>query len=248
MNYPGRLIKKGEKDKKIVRAVQQQLIKIGFRDVLVDGDFGPKTKSAVQLFQARYTDQNGNLLVIDGVLGAISWAVLFGEHSVPQQSTIKKKLAETALDFAHSQMGVRESGGNNCGPEVESFLKAVGLGKGYSWCMAFVYWSFQKAAEQLGQQNPLVKTGGVLRGWNEANCTKILAKDSKNNPSLVKPGQIFIMDYGQGYGHTGIVKEVNGGFITTIEGNTNDSRSREGIGVFNHIRKIKDVNKGFLQY
>lgn len=248
MNYPGRLIKKGEKDKKIVEAIQKQLNKKGCGELKVDGDFGTKTQSAIKLFQTRNTDQNGNLLLIDGVLGAISWASLFGENSVVQNSTIKKKLAETAVDFADSQMGVREKGGANCGPEVEMFLKTVGLGKGYSWCMAFVYWSFEKAAEKLNQENPLVKTGGVLKAWNDAKCTKILSKDSKNNPTLVKPGQIFIMDYGRGFGHTGIVKEVNGGFITTIEGNTNNTQSREGIGVFNHIRKIKDVNKGFLQY
>lgn len=248
MKYPGRLIKKGEQDKTIVKAVQKQLNAKGYGVIDVDGDFGSKTVSAVKLFQTQNTDQNGNLLVVDGVLGAITWAILFGGSSVPQNTTIKKKITEKAIDYAYSQLGVREKGGSNCGPEVETFLKSVGLGKGYAWCMAFVYWSFEQAAKELGQTNPLVKTAGVLRGWNEATCTKILAKDSKNNPSLVKPGQIFIMDYGQGYGHTGIVKAVNGGFITTIEGNTNNNKSREGIGVFEHIRKIKDVNKGFLQY
>ena len=127
------------------------------------------------------------------------------------------------------------------------FLKSVVLGKGYAWCMAFVYWSFDQAAKDLKIVNPLIKTGGVLKGWNDAKCTKIKAIDSRNNPALVKPGQIFIIDHGSGYGHTGIVIAVNGGFITTIE-NTNNSQSREGIGVFNHIRKIKDVNRGFLQY
>jgi len=57
------------------------------------------------------------------------------------------------------------------------------------------------------------------------------------------------MAYGGGLGHTGIVEKVNGGFLTTIEGNTNDGGSREGIGVFRRTgRKIKDINKGFLQY
>lgn len=248
MNYPGRLIKKGEQDKKIVEAVQKQLNKKGYGMVDVDGDFGNKTLSAIKLFQTRNTDQNGNLLLIDGVLGAISWAVLFGENTVSQNNTIKKKLAELAIFHANSKLGVREIGGANRGPDVEIFLKSVGLGKGYSWCMAYVYWSFDQAAKELGQTNPLVKTGGVLKGWNEAKCTKIKAVDSRNNPSLVKPGQIFIMDYGNGFGHTGIVTEVNGGFMKTLEGNTNNTRSREGIGVFSLERKIKDVNKGFLQY
>jgi hypothetical protein len=249
MNYPGRLIKKGELDKTIVRAVQKQLNDKGFGPLdITSGNFGPKTISAVKLFQSQNTDQNGNLLLADGVLGAISWAVLFGSTTVPQVTTVTKKLPEKAIEKAASQIGVREKGGANCGPEVEMFLKSVGLGKGFSWCMAFVYWSFNEAAKELGQPNPLVKTGGVLRGWNGATCTKILAKDSKINPALVKPGQIFVLDHGHGFGHTGIVKEVNGGFITTIEGNTNNNHSREGIGVFELVRKIKDVNKGFLQY
>lgn len=248
MKYPGHYVKKGETDKAIVKAVQKQLNTKGYGIIDVDGDFGGKTVSAVKLFQTQNTDQNGNLLTVDGVLGPISWAILFGENNVPHADVVTKKLADKAIEFAQSQLGVRETGGPNCGPDVEKYLARVGLGKGYSWCMAFVYWSFDEAAKSLQQANPLVKTGGVLKGWNEANCKKILAKDSKANPSLVKPGQIFIIDHGRGYGHTGIVVEVNGGFIQTIEGNTNNTHSREGVGVFRLTRKIKDINKGFLEY
>ncbi|MBL7887243.1 MAG: CHAP domain-containing protein [Flavobacterium sp.] len=249
MKYPGRNIKKGETDKTIIKAVQTQLNKKGYGPLDVSvGVFGPKTVSAVKLFQTQNTDQNGNLLSPDGVIGAITWAVLFGENTVPQNTTVKKKLHERAIEIASSQIGVREKGSANCGPEVEKYLASIGLGKGYSWCMAFVFWCFNEAAKELGQPNPLVKTGGVLKGWNESKGTKILAKNTKQDPSLVKPGQIFIMDHGSGFGHTGIVKEVNGGFITTIEGNTNDNHSREGVGVFQLIRKVKDINKGFIQY
>jgi hypothetical protein len=248
MKYPGKSIKKGEKDKSIVKAVQKQLNKTGYGTIIEDGDFGNKTVSAVKLFQTRNTDQNGNLLVSDGILGPISWAILFGLNTVPNENIVKKKLHEKSLEIALSQNGVREIGGANSGPDVEKYLKSVGLGKGYSWCMAFVYWCFEEAAKDLNVENPLVKTGGVLKGWNNSKGTKILAKNTKENPELVKPGQIFIIDHGRGYGHTGIVKAVNGGFMTTIEGNTNNNHTREGIGVFELTRKIKDINKGFLQY
>ena len=40
-----------------------------------------------------------------------------------------------------------------------------------------------------------------------------------------------------------------GGKLVTIEGNTNDGGSREGIGVFRRDkRKIGDINVGFLDY
>jgi hypothetical protein len=246
--YPNRPIKIGEKDKLLVKALQKKLNEKGYGLIAVDGDFGTKTRSAVKLFQTQNTDQNGNLLVVDGILGPITWAILFGENSVVNEIIFTNYLSSQAIKIALSQLGVREVGGANCGPEVEKYLNSIGLGKGYPWCMAFVYWCFLEASKNLQIENSVIKTGGVLHGWNKANCKKILAKDTKIDPSLVKPGHIFIMDFGRGYGHTGIVKSVEGGFITTIEGNTNNNRSREGIGVFELNRKIKDINKGFLEY
>lgn len=248
MKYPGRLIKKGESNKTIVKAIQKQLNTRGLGPIVEDGDFGNLTVSAVKLFQARTIDKQGVPLVADGVIGAVTWECLFGTTSVPQADVVKKKLNEKALEIALSQNGVREKGGPNCGPEVEAYLAAVGLGKGNAWCMAFVYWCFNKAATELSVKNPLVKTAGVLNGWNLATCTKVKAKDAEQNPAIIKPGYIFIMDYGHGKGHTGIVVSVEGGYINTIEGNTNSALSREGDGVFQQKRKIKSINKGFLVY
>lgn len=51
---------------------------------------------------------------------------------------------------------------------------------------------------------------------------------------------LFFIDAGGGKGHAGLVTEVNGDRLTTIEGNTNNEGSREGIGVFKRTtRKIK---------
>lgn len=75
-----------------------------------------------------------------------------------------------------------------------------------------------------------------------------MAKDASNNPSLLKPGQIFIIDHGRDFGHTGIIEFVEGGFIRTIEGNSNPTGSSNGIGVFQLTRKIVKINKGFIQY
>ena len=50
-------------------------------------------------------------------------------------------------------------GGANRGPQVEAYLKSIGLGGGNAWCAAFVYWCINQAAAKLGQDNPYVKTG-----------------------------------------------------------------------------------------
>ena len=100
----------------------------------------------------------------------------------------------------------------------------------------------------MNETNPVFKTAGCISHWNNTKGKKILAKDAANNPSLLKPGQIFIIDHGGGLGHTGILQSVEGGFIHTIEGNSNPAGSSNGIGVFKLTRKIIKINKGFIQY
>jgi hypothetical protein len=250
MNYPNHLVQKGETDKALVKAIQKQLNLCGCGPVGVDGDFGAKTTAAVKLFQARFTDANGNPLKVDGTIGAITWAALFGEEKVKTTEVAPNILLTISLDFARKEIGIMEVPlGSNSGPDVSKYQDLVGIPHGLPWCMAFVYWNFNEASKKLQRKNPLVKTGGVLAHWNQATCKKILAADAAADPSLVKPGQIFIISTGAGTGHTGLVEKVEGGMLTTIEGNTNDGGSREGIGVFRRTaRKINSINKGFLQY
>jgi hypothetical protein len=60
---------------------------------------------------------------------------------------------------------------------------------------------------------------------------------------------LFIISLGKGLGHSGMVIETKGGRMVTIEGNTNEGGSRNGIGVFKReARKINQVNKGFIDY
>jgi hypothetical protein len=57
------------------------------------------------------------------------------------------------------------------------------------------------------------------------------------------------MDFGGGAGHTGLVVGIQSGKLVTIEGNTNDGGSREGVGVFQRTgRTIGSINKGFIEY
>jgi hypothetical protein len=76
----------------------------------------------------------------------------------------------------------------------------------------------------------------------------IPAAQATENPALVESGMVFIMDHGEGMGHTGLVEKVNGGLLTTIEGNTDASKTREGGGVYRLTRQIADINKGFIDY
>lgn len=151
-------------------------------------------------------------------------------------------LSQRALEIAITQLGVEEQPrGSNRGPEVDQYIKSIGLnpvGK-YSWCMAFVYWCFAQAAEKMGVKNSMLKTGGVLEQWRR--------RKDVYRVTTPQPGDVFIMDYGKGLGHTGIVEKVELDIVYTIEGNTNDEGSREGYEV---CRRKRPRNKiaGYLRF
>ena len=249
MNYPNRIIKAGEANKTIVKAVQQRLNEVGLGPIEVIGIFGPKTTNAVKLFQAMHKDQNGNPLEIDGKIGSVTWEILFGQETVPVIEETTNQLLAEALKVAISQIGVMEEPpGSNRGKKVEEYQASVGIGPGTFWCAAFVYWCFQKAAEKIGRKNPVLKTGHCMTHWNNTPGKKILAANAVNNPSLIKPGHIFLINTGGSHGHTGIIESVEGGFINTIEGNSDPNGSSNGIGVFRNKRKLSKINRGYVEY
>ena len=156
-------------------------------------------------------------------------------------------LSARALDIAATQIGVREKGSSNSGPEVDKYLKSVGLNPGFAWCMAFVYWCYNQAAQESGVKNFLIRTAGVLHQWNEQQpIRKIVLDKVLKDPAIIQPGAVFIMDYGKGTGHTGLVEKIHGAWIDTIEGNTNDEGSREGYEVCRRTRRLTSI-KGFIQ-
>src|SRR5262249_23435818 len=168
--------------------------------------FGPQTTGAVRLFQARFPDVDGQPLRIDGLIGAITWAALFGDRAVTAKRSAAGDLLRSAMEVASSQVGVLEKPpGSNRGPEVDVYLTTGGLdpkaaGKdGFAWCAAVVYVCFERAAKKLGRSNPVVKTAGVLDHWDRAvskGIANIPAGKAHANEALVSPGHIFIVDTG----------------------------------------------------
>jgi hypothetical protein len=261
MQYPGRIIRAGEPDADIVKAVKRQLNEAlrvsdegAFRLDPNDPNFGPRVERAVKLFQARHVDATGHPLTQDGEIGMLTWAVLFGPETVPehQQTGDEFLLRVVQIAAEEARREVREVPTNsNDGPDVRKYLRSVGLGPGFAWCCAFMYWSFDEAAQQLGRPNPMVKTAGCLDHWNRAEAhgaRRIRTAEALDTPDAIAPGMVFVMDHGHGLGHTGIVEEVASGLLTTIEGNTDASRTREGGGVYRLTRKINQINLGFIDY
>lgn len=57
-----------------VKQVQNILRKLGFDPGPIDGDFGPLTQRAVQIFQ------KDRKIMVDGIVGPQTWALLFSKH------------------------------------------------------------------------------------------------------------------------------------------------------------------------
>lgn len=251
--YPGKVVKKGHKNKETVLAIQQRLNEMSCGPIDEDGDFGNQTVGGVKLFQARFPDVLGLPLVVDGEVGSLTWAALFGAQSVPVRNETANELLARVLHHAAAQVGVRETSPNR-GPQVDEYIKATGLNPSgrFAWCVCFLYWCFEQASKDLGRSNPMIKTAGVLDHWNRAGTKgipRITTTQASNNPAVVRPGQLFTMKFTSTLGHTGIVERVMGGRLVTIEGNTNTGGSREGVGVFRReMRKIVTINKGFIDY
>jgi hypothetical protein len=158
-----------------------------------------------------------------------------------------------AVDVALTQVGVREQGGRNRGPEVDEYIRAVGLDptKGsYPWCAAFVSWCVAQAANHnqiaSGRAGP-----PALPIELSAGVFDMLRRNTRLKRERPQPGYAFVLDYGvrenpdgskHRPGHIGfVIQAMPNGTLETVEGNTNAAGSREGDGVYVRTRKVKDI-------
>jgi|SRR5215469_2079551 len=156
-------------------------------------------------------------------------------------------ITDEALKVAQSQVGQMENPlGSNWGHPVQDYLATTGIDEPAAWCMAFQYSCFNQAASVLGIVNPLTKTASVSHAWQVAYPYH---KSTNIDGFKPQPGDVFIMLFKAGGGHTGIVESVgDDGTLHTIEGNTDLNGSPEGIGVFRRIRHFSAPIVGLLRY
>ena len=156
-------------------------------------------------------------------------------------------LTQTACEIARGFVGIRESGGNNRGPEIQGWLRRVGQPPGVSWCMAFAWCCVDDAFRQLSLPNPIRPGASVVRMWER------LPDECK----LVEPAPgvwAFHRDPDQpAFGHVGFVDELDpaGEGTYSIEGNTNSEGSRTGGGVWRHTPRLRTLaywNLGYADY
>ena len=143
--------------------------------------------------------------------------------------------------IATKEIGVRETTQNR-GVQVEIYLKSVGLDyshgytyPGFSWCAAFVKWCMIKAN--------IVTPGMNAMAASCYNPDNVVYSDSVFHKAFA-PGDIFTIYFESlgRVGHCGIISNINGNILSTIEGNTNNDGSRNGNGVYARSRNISEIH------
>lgn len=207
--------------------------------LIVDGDFGRKTKIMIEAFQRKAQ------LGVDGVVGKITWAALQKGHEVQELYKYPPGVQEMLADIAIPYIGATEAAGNRMGddPRMQEIFKADkyapnGQTDGYPWCCAFVSMCVQKLISASPFYDHVRKpytpsVHNFRTTWAvQQNCKIFVPNDAKYSPHK---GDVVVFTFS----HIGIVEKVNrDGIIHTIEGNTNAAGSREGTVVRRKARAL----------
>ena len=119
------------------------------------------------------------------------------------------------------EVGVMEDpAGSNDGVRVREYLRSTGINNPEPWCASFVNWG----CKNLGLE--------AFGAWTPSWCVPRLEIDEPRRSAW---GLVFYPRLGR-FGHIFVVTEVKNGLVGTVEGNTNNDGSREGIGVFRRWR------------
>jgi hypothetical protein len=162
------------------------------------------------------------------------------KKEIPKQKT--PKALENLAKIALSQVGVKEVGGNNNGPQVRKYQSSTNLKPAsWPWCAAFTSWVVREwlkdpeNSEWLGLKvmtpdkwRPKTAAAFGYISWAKERpaTTKVLSKKAK--PHV---GDFAVFDFS----HIGVVTKVlSDGRFQCVEGNTNgkgtrDSKSGDGV-------------------
>lgn len=145
--------------------------------------------------------------------------------------------AAAVIKIAAREIGYREQSGNR-----NKYGKAYGV-DGTAWCAQFIWWCLDQAGDLLG----IPKTAWCPTLLADARKRGLIVRDPARGDRSGTPrgGDIGLVQRpGQPNGakHVFFVEKYLGdGWVQTIEGNTNNSGSAQGIGVFRLKRKLTDL-------
>ena len=241
LGFPGELAR-GRRDAGAgageVRRVQEWLT-LGGSGTGIDGDFGPATEAAVRDFQRRRG------LPASGTMDERAWGAL----TAPMRAALEpvpdargRTIHDVVLKTARAHLAVHPielciRGRGNCGPWVRLYMHGR-EGDDQPWCAGFASHVIAQAAHAMGEAGPPIpRRVGVDQLVRDAKADgRFLDGDELGADALVErvpPGALFVVrgKAPSDWTHVGIVAEAWPEAFATIEGNTNDHGTREGIEV-----------------
>jgi hypothetical protein len=139
---------------------------------------------------------------------------------------------DCVVTVASGEIGVTETS-PNWSPRIAQYLASVGVYAPAYWCAAFVHWCFEKCGVRtdITAWSPSCATTNVIysRGYGG------------DTPQSGDVGTLYYANLGR-VGHAFIIERW-GGNVVTIEGNSNDNGSRNGVKVCRRIRPKRSIYK-----
>jgi hypothetical protein len=145
--------------------------------------------------------------------------------------------------------GVRETAPNDS-PAIRRYLEAGGIESPARWCAAFCNWCAEQAAVLKGVTSPLEQVD--YQAYVESYYRWARKHDLLVPVDGVAPGNLFLLydetaddPVYEGPGrhvHMGFVREppFDSGSFQTVEGNSNEEGSAEGVRVASNDRRVTE--------
>ncbi len=246
LDFPG-ILRQGTADAAGTKRVQEWCVFAG-SPTKIDGGFGDGTATAVATFQAK-----DGIDPADGVLDQRTWSALIRPmlRALAPLATVPASLGEAVVAVArqHAAQGPCELGGDNRGSWVRLYMDGVD-GVTQEWCAGFSCFVVAQAAQALGVPPPFARQVAVGALIADARASgRLVPASSVLTPTArlarLQPGCLFAIKQ-PNLSHTGIVVEVRGDGLTTVEGNTSGKAAVDGRGFQVIVAARNYDNKDFI--
>lgn len=209
----------------------------------IDGDFGPATEKAIKNFQ-KHIQSSESGIVTQALFSKLSNNMMDAFEKPLQSNDLRSLVLEVAENHLKNYpYELQIKGASNSGPWVRAYMDGHD-GSPWFWCMGFVQTIIDQASSSLGKNfkalMPLTYSCDTVGTTALQKGLLTRYQKVRQNPSTIKPGDIFLIQKSlNDWVHTGIIIDVKGDVIETIEGNTNQAGSRNGIAVMKRNRNFR---------